>query len=279
MNFYGTTTGSQHTLFGRIVPIMGALRLAIWRAAEQPLPEVQFANELPEWGHCIANELTSTVFKGIVNMAPNGKKYHARNSGQVVGLLIRTGIFYWKEVPAMLERDGFNKLTPEQEKKLEKLTGWEVGMAQASQLAGHPINTKAQFTKFWTRRLSQFVLNTIKVGWTIIRNALKQPVPDVLQFLSGVPEGFKCFLNADGEFAKIGKRTEVFFVLLAYWPEIEEMRQARPPRTRKVLLDWLEKQEGKQLVQSDEIFYGICGDISLDVGLVGHPTKILPGQL
>jgi hypothetical protein len=108
---------------------------------------------------------------------------------------------------------------------------------------------------------------------------LKQPVPDVLQFLTGLPEGFKCFLNTDGGFAKTGKRTEVFFALLAYWPEIEEICQAQPPLTRKALLDWLEKQEGKPLVESEQIFLGICDDISLDVGLVGHPAKIVPGQL
>jgi len=271
MNFYGTTTGPQHTLFGRVVPMMEAMRLAVSRAVSQPMPAVQFADELPGWGHNIADELTCTIFKGIVNMAPQGNKYHARNVGQLVGLLIRIAHFYWKDVPRILEREGLNKLTPEQEMKLEKLSGWEVGMAQASRLAGCPITTKAQLIEFLTRRVFQHALHTAKVGWVLTKFALQQPVEDVFQFLTGLPEGFKCFLNTDGNFAKTGGRTEVFFVLLMYWPEIEEMRQAQPPLEKPYVLAWLEKQEGKRLMSSDHAFSELCNDIGLDFGLNGHP--------
>jgi len=161
VNFYGTTTGPQHTLFGRIVPLMDALRLALYRAAQQPAPVVPFARQLPAWGHNIGDELTCTVFKGIVNLAPQGNKYPARKSGQTVGLMIRAAIYYWKEVPALLARNGFAKLTAEREKILEQLTGWEVGMDQASQLAGKPIKTKGQLKKFARARLSQFVSRTV----------------------------------------------------------------------------------------------------------------------
>lgn len=271
LNFYGTTAGPQHTLFGRLAPMMDAMRLALYRAAEHPLPPVKFAHEFPAWGHKIGDELTSTVFKGIVNLAPQGNKYHARKCGQMIGLLIRAAHFYWKDAPASLKREGLLNLTSEQEKKLDHLVGWQVGMDQASQLAGHPIKTKAQFTKFMSGRLSRFVIHTFKTGWRLTKYALQQPVEDVFQFLSGLPEGFKCFLKTDGEFAKTGKRTEVFFVLLVYWPEIEEMRRAEPPVTRKFLLHWLEKQEGKPLCESENIFSAICDDIDLDMAPPGHP--------
>jgi len=97
MNFYGTLSGPQHTLFGRVAPMMEAMRLAVCRAAEQPLPTVQLAHDLPPWVHNIADELTCTIFKEIVNLAPATKKYHARKNGQLVGLFIRLVIFYWKE--------------------------------------------------------------------------------------------------------------------------------------------------------------------------------------
>lgn len=50
LNLYGPTAGPQHTLFGRVVPMMGALQLALARAAEQPMPAVPFAGILPAWG-------------------------------------------------------------------------------------------------------------------------------------------------------------------------------------------------------------------------------------
>jgi hypothetical protein len=272
MNFYGNTTGPQHTLFGRVVPMMGAMRLAIDRAAEQPLPAVPLAHDLPSWVHNIADELTCTVFKGIVNLAPKTKKFHARTHGQFIGLLLRAALFYWKDAPAALERDGLNKLTPERETKLDKLVGWEPACAHASQLAGWPITTKAQATKFFAARLKRFILHTTKATWTLMVHALNQPIEDVLQFLTGIPEGFKCFLRTDGEFAKRGKRTEIFIVLLTYWPEIQEMQQAQPPLSRPFLLKWLEEQEGKTL-SDDKIFSGICDDISLDMAPPGHPFK------
>lgn len=279
MNFYGTTIGPQHTLFGRVLPMMEAMRLAISRASGQPLPAVESKGYLPEWCHNIADELTTTVFKGIVNFAPRGGKYHARHCGQMVGFIIRAAFFYWRDVPAKLERDGLNKLTPKQEQKLETVAGWDVAMSHASKQAGRPIKTKAQLFKFWGVRTRQFGLRVIRHTWNLAKFAFQQPLEDVLQFLSGIPEGFKCFLRTDGEFAKTGKRTEVFFVLMMYWPEIEEMRQAQPPVTRKFLLDWLEKEEGKQLVESDQIFFGICGDIGLDMAPPGHPFKRDQGQL
>lgn len=274
MNFYGTTVGPQHTLFGRVAPMMEAMRLAICRAAEQPLPPVQLAHDLPPWVHRIADELTRTVFKGIVNLAPATKKYHARKNGQLVGLLIRMVIFYWKDASAIWEREGLNKLTPEQEAKLEKMTGWEAACQHTSQMAGRPITTKKQVMKFWRQRLGEFALRMAKTNWTLINYTLHQPVEDIFQFISGIPEGFRCFLRTDGEFAKQGKRTEVYFVLLTYWPEIREMQQSQPPLTRPFLLEWLEKQEGKEL-SDEKIFSGICDDIDLDMSPPGHPFKII----
>jgi hypothetical protein len=276
-NFYGPIAGPQHTLFGRIAPMMGALHLAVFRAAEQPVPKLELAYEFPTWGHRIGDELTNTVFKGVVNMAPQGNKYHGRKAGQMVGFLIRAAHFYWKDAPAFLKRDGLDNLNKEQEKKLDQVVGWEAGMAQASQLAGRQIKTKSQLLKFTTGRLSRFVLHTFKIGWRLTKYALQQPVEDVFQFLSGIPEGFKCFLKSDGEFAKPGKRTEIFLTLLMYWPEIEEMRRAEPPVTRKFLLNWLEKQEGKSLCESESIFFAICDDVDLDMAPPGHPFKIVQG--
>jgi hypothetical protein len=188
--------------------------------------------------------------------------------------LIRMAIFYWKEVPVIWEREGLNRLTPEKEAKLERLTGWEVACRHASQISGRPILTKAQVLEFWRQRLKSFLFHVAKTTWRLIEYTLHQPLEDIFQFISGLPEGFKCFLRTDGEFAKRGKRTEVFWVLLMYWPEIEEMRQSQPPLTRRFLLEWLEREEGRQLVDSEKVFLEICDDIGLDVGVVGHPTQI-----
>lgn len=49
------------------------------------------------------------------------------------------------------------------------------------------------------------------------------------------------------------------------WPEIVEMQMAQPPRTRRDLLEWLDKQESRQLFEDPKVFYELCGDIGLDL--------------
>jgi len=278
MNFYGKSVGPQHTLVGRLAPMWEALRLAIDRAAGQPPIAARYAHSFPEWGHNAANELTKTVFKGIVRMAPKANQSNetsAGKAGQLVGFLIRAAIFYWKEIPVMIERDGLNKLTKERKEKLEKTVGWELLLPQASELAGRPITTKAELIKFHRRRVTRFAIQSVRNSLRVAKLILQRPVEEIFQFLNGIPKGFKCFLKTDGEFAGKGKRTEIFILLLMYWPEIEEMRQSQPPKTRKFLLDWLEKEEGQLLVTDEKIFFAICDDIDLDLTVPGHPFKLL----
>jgi hypothetical protein len=277
MNSYGTTVGPQHTLVGRIAPLCESLRLAILRAANKPACPTRFLATYPIWGHNISDELTKTIFKGVVKMAPQNDHANEENAfkvGQMLGLLIRMAIYFWKEVPAQIEREGFNKFTPEQNQKLEKLSGWELLSPEASELAGRPINSKEALFKFHRRRILQFVMQQIRSSLRLINFILHRPLEEIFQFLSGLPKGFKAFLKIDGEFSGKGKRTEIFLLLVTYWPEIEEMRQSKPDKTRKYLLDWLEKQEGKQLVEDPKVFYELCDDIDLDLTIPGHPSKL-----
>ena len=274
MNIYGTTVGPQHTLVGRIAPLWEAWRLAIHRAANQPPPLTRYAHTLPEWGHNAADELTKTVFKGLVRMAPKDNQVNAYKTGQMVGLLIRIGIYYWKEMPAEIEREGLNKLTPEKEQKLEKMSGWELLSPHASELAGRPITSQKELLKFHRQRITRLVIQQTRSWLRLINFILHRPLGEIAEFLSGVPKGFKAFLRTDGEFAGKGKRTETFFLLLIFWPEIEEMRKSQPPKTRQFLLEWLEKQEGKILYEDPKVFYELCDDIDLDMTAPGHPFKL-----
>jgi hypothetical protein len=274
MNHYGTIAGPQHTLVGRIAPMCEAFRLAIHRAVNRPPFPTRYVHTFPEWGHNVTDELTKTVFKGLVGMAPSGNQISAFKIGQLTGFFIRAAIFYWKEAPAQLERDGLNKLTPEQEQKLEKALGWELLLPEASELAGRSIRGKDELIKFHRQRILRSATNLIRCNLRLINYILHRPLEEIFQFLSGLPKGFKAFLKTDGEFAGKNKRTEIFLLLLMYWPEIEEMRQSKPDKTRKYLLDWLEKQEGRELVSDDKIFFAICDDIDLDLTIPGHPFKL-----
>jgi hypothetical protein len=143
MNFYGTTVGPQHTLVGRIAPMREAFLLAIYRAADKAPITVRYGQNFPGWAHNVVNELTKTIFRGLVRMAPRENESPetvACKAGQLVGFAIRAGIFYWKEAPAQIERAGLNKLTSEQKETVEKMAGWELLLPEASELAGRRIS-------------------------------------------------------------------------------------------------------------------------------------------
>jgi hypothetical protein len=211
-------------------------------------------------------------------MAPKNNQAgvdNASKTGQMLGLLIRMAYFYWKEAPAQLERDGLNKLTPEQTEKLEKMSGLELMMPEVSELAARPITTNDEVLKFQRRRIVRFAFQQVRNQWGCVKFILNRPLGEISAFLSGIPKGFKAFLNDKGEFSKKGKRTEIFLLLLMWWPEIEEMRRSQPAKTRLDLLNWLEKQEGCQLVTDPKIFFAICDDIDLDMTIPGHPFKVV----
>ena len=251
--------------------MMAALRLAICRVAAQPLPVSDPVHVFPEWGHNIAHELTRTVFKGIVDMAPQGQRKLSRKIGRMIGLMLRMAAFYAKDTKIILEREGLNRLTAEQKQKIEKFSGWQLLLPQASQEAGRLVKTKAQLRRHLVGKLIRFIRQQVMVSWRLFKFVWSQPTAELYEFGEGFVEGLKCFLKPDGEFAVRGRRAEIYLLLLMSWPEIEEMRLAQPPHTRKYLLNWLEKQEGKQLVDSDKIFFDICDDISLDLAPPGHP--------
>ena len=149
-----------------------AFRMAIVRATKQPPFTPRYTHNFPDWGHNVANELIKTVFKGIVGMAPKGNESNetvARKAGQLVGVAIRAAIFYWKEAPAQIERDGLNKLTKEQEEKLEKCTGWELLLPQASELAGRPITNKAELIQFYRRRIMHIIIQLVRTNLVLIK--------------------------------------------------------------------------------------------------------------
>ena len=286
MNLYGKISGPEHTVFGRIAPMGEALHRAVFRAVGKPLDAVELSGAMPEWCQNIADRLVLTVLKGIVGLAPQGK-FDARSYGRLVGVLMRGIVHFGKEVPAQLKRDGLLDLDPEKEKKLESMFDIPAILAFVSAKLQRPISNNDELIQAGTEELERRVDVQAEFLLTVSRYLLNRPVAEQHEFLCGIPEGFILFLNNDGGYTGQRQRTELYLLLLMYWPEITEMQKAQPPKTCKFLLDWLEKQEGKEvaddedrlkqepkkLVDDAKQFYGLCGEIGLVMGPPGHPHK------
>lgn len=279
MNFYGKESGPQHTISGRVIPLCEAMHRSVLKASNQPLKEPQHSVCLPVWVHNICDELTKTIFKRMIESAPRDNKFVARDYGRIIGFLLRGVVFYVKEVPALLKKDGLLDLTKERAEKLEKEAGFPLLFSMASQTLQKPISNKDELIQEGGERIEKRGKELLSGFFVIGRHLLDQPIEQQHEFLCGIPEGFVSFLNDQGDFAGKRKRFEIFLLLAMNWPEIAEMQKGQSNETRKSLLDWLEKEEGKQLVEDPKVFYALCGEIGLDIAPPGHPSGVSSGQL
>jgi hypothetical protein len=279
MNFYGKESGPQHTITGRVIPLCEAMHRAILKASDRPLEEPRHSVCLPDWVHKLCDELTKTIFKGMIESDPRENKFVARDYGRIVGFILRGVVFYVKEVPALLKDDGLLDLTDERAEKLKKEAGLPMLFAMASQTFQKPIANEEALIQEGGERVKEKGEELLKGFFLIGRHLLNQPIEEQHEFLCGIPEGFVSFLNNQGEFAGKRRMFEIFLLLAMHWPEIAEMQKEQPAKTRKYLLEWLEKEEGKQLVEDAKVFYAICDDIGLDMAPPGHPVGVSSGQL
>jgi hypothetical protein len=276
MNFYGPENRDEHTLAGRLAPLAEALYHSVMKAGGQPVAQAKYSTQLPTWCQNICDQFTKSVFRGLVDATPKDKTFNARNYGRMVGMLLRGATFWWKDVPTQLKQDGFNDLSPEREEKLDKIAGLRLLLPIASEQFKTTITNEEELLKVGQAQLEAKAGELMSGGLEILKFLVNQPVAEQHKFLCGIPEGFIMFLNNQADLTGKRGRSEMFMLLIGYWPEIVEMQKAQPPKNRRDLLEWLEKQEGRQLFEDPKTFYELCGDIDLDLAPPGHPSKPKP---
>jgi len=272
MNFYGPESRDQNTIAGRLIPLLEAFEIAIKKAANQPLPQKNHSAQLPIWCHSICDQFTKTIFKYVVELAPQGK-FDPRSYGRRVGMLIRGAAFFFKEASAQMKREGLLDLSPEQEQKLEKMAGLDVVFRAASERWQKPIRNEDELVEAGQVQLESFTQNLIGSAFGMMKRLAGGSVKEQHEFLCGIPEGFLALLDDEGDFVVRKNRHEIYLLLLLDWPEIAEMQRTQPPKTRRDLLEWLEEREGRQLVADPKQFFELCADIELDLAPPGRPTK------
>lgn len=276
MNFYGSENRPEHTIAGRLIPLAEALSIAVMKASGRPVSVPNYSAGFLAWGHNICNELTKSIFRKLVEAAPAKDKFDARGYGRIVGMLLRGASFWFKDVPAQLQAEGLLNLTPKQEEKIEKMSGMEQVFPVASEHFKQPITNETELLAAGEKYLEAKAEELMTGGLSVLQYLAQRPVAEQYEFLCGIPEGFAMVINPNGEFAGKRGRYETYLLLLMSWPEIVEMQQAQPPKTRRDLLDWLEKQEKRQLFEDPKAFFELCGDIGLELAPPGHPTKPQP---
>ena len=173
----------------------------------------------------------------------------------------------------MVKREGFSDLSEEQQGRLKEISGLPMLLSVAGEFFQKPISNENELIGITTESVGAKSKELAEGFRAIVTYLLERPVEEQYEFLQGIPEGFKAFLDLQGDFTGNKRRIEIYFALMQYWPEIAEMQKAQPPKTRKYLLEWLEKQEEKPLVTDPKQFYEVCDEIDLDLAPPGHPAN------
>lgn len=273
MNFYGEHSADEHTIAGRVFPLMEAMDQAISRAANRPVSEPKHSAQLPVWCHNICDIFAKTIFRVLVDAAPEQGKFNARDVGRISGMLLRCAAFVHKDAPALIKEEGLDKLTADKERRLDQVAGWNVLFAAVSNHLQKPVRNKKQLVKAGEKLVESWAERLMGNAMVMLKHLANASADEQHEFLCGVADGFVMYLKPDGEFSGKRKRFEIYMLLLMRWPEVCEMQGAQPPKTRRELLKWLEEHEGKQLVEDDKVFNELCGDIGLDLTSPGRPQS------
>ena len=100
--------------------------------------------------------------------------------------------------------------------------------------------------------------------------------PEAMASLNrGIVKGIEGFMDAEGAFVGESLRANNYLFLLTFWPEIQAMQGAKPPKSRRDLYRWLKPfaDDGLVSIQSYEQLCDICDDIRLTLRGRGAPRK------
>ena len=237
-----------------------------------PLAEMR-SPVLPAWCEKIIERLKRTIFKRMLESRPEGASVGPYTHGKYVGLVVRCCSFFQKDAPRILANEGLAELSVEAEEKISAGMGFEKHREDLLRTIGKPANdpvpTDVLVVEVAERQLD-FLEHMQNVGLAVIPTLKPE---DQSLFLEGLCEGHGLLLDDKGEFSGEVRRAEIYFTLLASWVEIEQMRQAKPAKSRPDLLRWLEKQCCRQIVDSEQKFNEACREIGLDMKGSGRPRK------
>jgi hypothetical protein len=265
-------TNPLGTIAGQAIPVLEAFWLAFNRARDQGSVEAEQSACLPAWCHHIADQFAKTVFKSMIGLDPKGQ-FDARNFGRMIGLMLRAGVFVFKEIEPLLRKEGLWDLSKGEERRLKEISGLELLFPIASKNWKLPIRNENQLLHQTERHVEKRALNLMESVRTVLAHLWGQSIEEQHQFLCGIPEGFTTFLDGEGQFTGDRGRTKLYLALLALWPEILEMQKAEPPKSRRDLQQWLIAEKQVSMVDNPDWFDHLCDEIGLVMKGVGRKAN------
>lgn len=234
-----------------------------------PAPHWKKRCDTPSWAKNICNRYKRTIFRQVSKLKPNGK-VNLQHYGRSIGMMKRFRTYLTKDVPAMLQKDGFEKISKERQAKFDALLGEQEMRRYCLKLLKRPaadsISTEA-LTELVCAQVLEGIAKHEQIAAFHINN---QSAKDNSLFWKGVQEGLSIFIDDDGEFTGDDRRTEVYADLIGLQYEVEKMRKKLPAKSRPDLLKELEKLDDFRSGGKDW-FNQVCRDIKLTMRGRGRP--------
>jgi hypothetical protein len=260
------------TIAGQVIPVVEAFYLAVNRGRGKASGEPKLSACLPSWCHNIADQFAKTLLKSTIALDPK-EEFDARNFGRMTGLLLRAGVFVFKEIEPMLRKEGLGDLSKSEKAKIKEISGMELLFPIASKKFSLRITNENQLLHQSVKHGEKRVLNLMENVNNVLVHLWGQSIEEQHRFLCGIPEGFIGLLDTEGQFAGDRGRTKFYMTLLSLWPEIVELQKAEPPKSRRDLQQWL-INERKVFIVNDDWFDHFCDDIGLVMKGVGRKAKL-----
>jgi|ERR1039457_662050 hypothetical protein len=241
-------------------------------AGLQPMPNWKQTRKTPQWTKNICQKLKNTILKPVLKLKPRRRKFSWRNYGRTIGIIERYKIFLAKDVPAMLKEDGLDKIGKKRWAKIQPLLGEKDARQYYLKILGRPANDKTSFLELAAEIFIGGLVKLEQHKQTAFAHLANQSAKTYGMFLKGMSEGYKTFLNEEGEFSGDDRRTDIHLELIAWQYEIEKMRKSVLPKTRNDLFREIKKlPEFKNKTQA--WFNDVLKDIKLTGWKRGHPYQ------
>lgn len=238
-----------------------------------PLPHWQQTRPPPAWVKNVCGKLRRTILKSVMKLRPKPEAgINWRNYGRVIGIMERYKTFLNVDVPRILEKEGFNDISPERWEKIQPVLGEETARDYYLKVLKRPADDPAPLAELVGLAIEKQLENLEALKQVAIYHQASQSAKTVSVFLQGVGEGYTAFLNEDGEFAGDDRRADIHLELLAWQHDIEKMRRIIPTKNNQHLVSELKKlAEFKN--KSGDWFKEVFKDIKLSIGSRGRPRK------
>ena len=197
--------------------------------------------------------------------------------GQVFSIGERGMMFFENEAEEKLKQDGLLDLTPKEDDEIYKLIFGDrwTEKRKAEIQAQEPDKPVEEILG---ERLFGIEATMKKAVPEWHQKALEWDAEAVTRFHAGVAKGSAAFLDKDGELVgeKKIKLRDTYEMLLIAWPEIEEMLNADPPKTRNHLWDWLKTFSYIRWIELEDLeqLNRLCAEIKLKLKKPGAPRKV-----